>query len=139
MAKKKAAISELIKSDMTRRSIGEEPPEGDDAWLGPELQPPAPPESAPPCEPSIETPAGETPHEQKAPAAPATDQVEPPAKAAGLPSLSAITGLLTAITAQAEAAGLSGEQDLLNFHDFLLAQTTRYIRGFNAGRRFHGE
>ena len=137
MAKKKAAISELIKSDMTRRSIGEEPPEGDDAWLGPELQPP-PLESALPCEPSIETPAGETPHE-RAPAAPAMDQVDPPAKAAGLPSSAAITGLLTAITAQAEAAGLSGEQDLLNFHDFLLAQTTRYIRGFNAGRRFHGE
>ena len=134
MAKKKAAISELIKSDMTRRSIGEEPLQGDDAWLGPELQPPAQG-----GEDSGGTPSVETPHEQKSPSVPVTDQVNPPAKAAALPSPAAITGLLTAITAQAEAAGLTGEQDRRNFHDFLQAQAARYIRGFNAGRRFRGE
>jgi hypothetical protein len=133
MAKKKAAISELIKTDMTRRSIGEEPAEGDTAWLGPELQPPAQSGAV-----SGGSPSNETPDEQKAPSAPAPDRVDPPAKAAALPSPTAISGLLKAITAQAEAAGLTGEQDLLNFHDFLLTQATRYIRGFNAGRRFHG-
>ena len=49
-----------------------------------------------------------------------------------------INNLLALITAQAQSAGLTDEPALGNFCDFMQGQAARYIRGFDAARRFHG-
>ena len=48
------------------------------------------------------------------------------------------TGLMTDIAALAQSAGLTGESDLCNLYAFLHNQAIRYIKGFDAARRFHG-
>lgn len=107
MAKKKAAIGDLIKSDMSRRIIGEE------VEMAAETVMPA-----------------ETPPEVMVP--PSGDSVP------ALPVTGGTASLDCFIAALAQSAGITGESDLRNLHGFLQDQAMRYIRGFNAGRRFHG-
>ena len=104
MAKKKTAIGDLIKNDMSRRAIGEE------------------------SEPfEVEKPFEE-------------DQPEKPVSAKENTDSCCKAGVCFTdfIAKQAQAAGLTEEADLHNFYDFLSNQAMRYIRGFNAGRRFYG-
>ena len=102
MAKKKTAIGELIKSDMSRRSIGEEPVMTHSGEL----------QALANAEPSLfESPANV--HDES-------------------------DVLAAFIAGQAKSAGLTDETDLRKFYDFLRGQAMRYIRGFGAGRRFHG-
>ena len=117
MAKKKTAIGDLIKSDMSRRTIGEETElfSGEPDKKPSEKKPPV----APP--PAVATPV---------PAAPVT------ARATAVPR--GIADLTAAIAERANSAGLTDEADLRTFYDFLQNQALRYIRGFDAGRRFRG-
>ena len=114
MAKKKAAIGDLIKSDMSRRSIGEEPAASKETGLFLDEEP-------------VKKPS------EKKPAAPSTAAVH------GTHAVSeGGTAFMAFIAEQAKAAELTDKTDLVNFYDFLQSQAMRYIRGFNAGRRFHG-
>jgi hypothetical protein len=108
MAKKKASIGDLIKSDMSRRVIGEEPPA---------LKVKPVPVAAPATAPAATNAARS-----------ATEPAVPKGSA----------DLVTFIAAQTKSFGLTDETDLRNFYDFLQGQALRYIRGFDAGRRFHG-
>jgi len=127
MAKKKTAIGDLIKSDMSRRSIsegtngeaqGDEPPNSETVYTKPVHD--AGPDNGP---------------AQKKPEAPSAalplfpDQDTLPEGSADLAAF---------LSREASSAGLTDEADLRKFYDFLQTQAMRYIRGFNAGRRFHG-
>jgi len=102
MAKKKASIGDLIKSDMSRRAIGEEP--------------------------KIAEKASEVP--------PPENKTKTPASRPAIPKGSA--DLMIFIMGEAKSAGLTEENDLCTFYAFLPSQSMRYIKGFDAGRRFHG-
>ena len=115
MAKKKAAIGDLIKSDMSRRAIGEEPKT---------VTKPKPL----PGEPKKTT--------EKKPAAVKAET--PVATAAPVTIPVGDAGFAAFISTQTQSVGLTNETDLLRFYDFLQGQALRYIRGFDAGRRFHG-
>jgi hypothetical protein len=108
--KKKAAIGDLIKSDMSRRAIGEEPK-------------PVLAEGVP----ASNVPAGNAP----AGKAPVTSAARPVVS-------EGIAGFAAFIDGQARSVGLTDETDLATFYDFLQGQAARYFRGFDAGRRFHG-
>jgi hypothetical protein len=108
MARKKAGIGDLIKSDMSRRNIGESP-------TSEELT----------TEPAYKAPE---------PAAPAQ---EPAAKTGKRPKAAGGALLLDYIAAEVESSELMDEAGRRNFYDFMLGQAARYIRGFKAGRRFH--
>jgi hypothetical protein len=107
MAKKKAAIGDLIKSDMSRRAIGEEPKTVEK------------PKRIPAQNPT------ETPAEKKQPAQQVT-------------ALQGSAGLMAFIEKEAQSVGLTEDADLFILYDFIQGQTMRFIRGFDAGRRFHG-
>lgn len=109
MANKKAAIGALIKSDMSRRVIGEE--------LIPAL---------------VET-QGEAPAEE---AAPKRAAAEKPSRKIGADPESA--ALVEFLILQAEREGMINEEDRRNFYAFLRSQALRYLSGFSAGRRFRG-
>ena len=116
MAKKKTAIGDLIKSDMSRRSIGEEPKIIKKAKTFP-----------------TEAPV-KKPEEKKEPAAkPAS-----PLFADTAPVLKGSAVFSAFINEQMKSVGLIDEAALNNFYKFLQSQAMRYIRGFDAGRRFHG-
>ncbi|MCL2128296.1 MAG: hypothetical protein FWH38_08575 [Treponema sp.] len=115
MAKKKSAISDLIKSDMSRRAIGEETEILEEAEPAPAVTP---------VKPSEEKPA--PPKQSAAP------KKERPAVLEGGGDLDAF------ILAQTQSVELTNEEDMSRFYDFLKCQITRYIRGYDAGRRFHG-
>lgn len=143
MAKKKAAISELIKSDMSRRAIGEEPrtvePEAAEPNAVEEVKPSPPaPEAAGEVKPASTTP--EAAEEVKQP--PAEPEKQPPEKKAPALKPTAVSnesaGFEAFIAGQAQAVGLTDEADLRNFYEHLKVQAMRYLRGFDAGRRFHG-
>jgi hypothetical protein len=109
MSKKKTAIGDLIKSDMSRRTIGE---------------------GAKTAEKPKQVPAQST--EKPAEKRPLAVQ---PAQAAA-PEGNA--DLMVFIEKEAQSIGLTEEADLIKLYDFLQGQTMRYIRGFDAGQRFHG-
>ena len=116
MAKKKAAIGELIKSDMSRRVIrdaAEEQSFDED--------------QKPPVKKSVAPPPAAIPR----PTTPAS-QPNTLSKSEGS------AGLTAFIADQAKSVGLTDESDLRTFYAFLQSQAIRYIRGFDAGRRFHG-
>ena len=129
MARKKMNIGDLIKSDMSRRVIGEEPQPTEKEELF-----------------SVELAKEKKPSESKPPATKSTTPVEKPPTLANpvVPALpkptvpKANTDLMAIISEQAQSAGLIDVNDLRNFYDFLQSQALRYIRGFDAGRRFHG-
>jgi len=127
MAKKKTAIGDLIKSDMSRRSISE--------GTNGEAQGGEPPNS--------ETVYTKLVHDEGSDAHPV--EKKPETISAALPLFAdqdAIPDAGADLTAflfrEARSAGLTDEADLRKFYDFLQGQAARYIRGFNAGRRFHG-
>ena len=113
MAKKRAAIGELIKSDMSRRTIGEESIIAEEAK----------PVSTGPVKKPVE----------KEPTLPFEKPVKPEQ-----PSDSQAANFEAFIAAQIQSFGLTDEAVLQNFYEFLKSQAMRYIRGFDAGRRFHG-
>ncbi|MDR0448309.1 MAG: hypothetical protein LBH07_06535 [Treponema sp.] len=118
MAKKKANIGDLIKSDMSRRTIGEETETADTPplWSEDEKKPPT-------------AAAEKKPQAAKAAKPNIPDSV---------PTIKGITGLADFIAKQAQSAGLTEVTDLQNYYDYLQNQALRYVRGFNAGRRFYG-
>jgi len=129
MARKKTAIGELIKSDMSRRTIGEE----HEIITEPAASPTA-------SKPST---AGKPLAESKPAAAhKETPKAAPPAPegsaSKGCGSSPAAPAFMAAIAAQAQSAGLTDESDLGNLYAFLQSQALRYIKGFDAARRFHG-
>ncbi|MCL2472269.1 MAG: hypothetical protein FWF26_01205 [Treponema sp.] len=112
MAKKKTTIGDLIKSDMSQRSIGEEPGTAAEA-------------NRLPAEGNEKKPSGsdsESTLRRKY-----TDGFS-----------NGDAAFMSIITAEAKSAGIIDETDMHSFHDFMLSQAMRYIKGFNAGRRFHG-
>jgi len=131
MAKKKTAIGDLIKSDMSRRVIGE-----GTSGEGTEISEKAI---------SVSTePANADPVHNEGPAKSSAEK-RPLAASAALPLFAdqdtlpkRSAGFAELIAGQARSAGLTDEADLRGFYDFLQSQAMRYIRGFNAGRRFHG-
>lgn len=132
MAKKKTAIGDLIKSDMSRRSIGEET----EVFEKPELIQTAEPVGGerPDKNSAEEKPFNARPPEDRPPAVKAAS----PLPAAPRPVAEGSAAFTEFIAGQARSAGLTGESDLRKFYDFMQGQATRYIRGFNAGRRFYG-
>jgi len=139
MAKKKLAIGDLIKGDMSRRAIGEAPKIGEKAR--PEIKEKAKPAHVespgkkPPAKKPSETKT-QVPKESvpRPPAAP-----EPGVKARQEPELTNESAdLMAVIDGKARSVGLTSHEDLTVFYDFLESQAARYIRGFDAGRRFHG-
>jgi hypothetical protein len=147
MARKKAAIGELIKSDMSRRNIGENAvflEFADEPVL--EGQPA---EAVPPVEKPAEETAGGAGEEQASgqnAAAKKPEKARPALKPE--PKSAAKTGesgkvsaesaaLSDYIAAEVESGGSMDERERRNFYDFMLAQAARYMRGFNAGKRFH--
>ena len=146
MSKKKASIGELIKSDMSRRVIGEEakPPEKAELFPAektakkpPEIKPAAVKE--PPAAKdhvAVNKPqAVKEPVEVKEP--PAENKSSAVKEPASRPTKGS-AGLMVFIDDQAKSFGLTEEADLCNYYDFLRNQAARYTRGFDAGRRFHG-
>jgi hypothetical protein len=140
MANKKAVIGELIKSDMSRRNIGENAVslEFPDEPVQEERQA-AGPDAGKAAEGNI----GERAAGQDAAAGKTPEKAPPAAKPALKPRLPPKTGesgkivpLLDYIAAEVEPAGMD-ERERQNFYDFMLAQAMRYVRGFNAGKRFH--
>jgi hypothetical protein len=137
MARKKAAIGDLIKSDMTRRNIGEntvaldfpdEPAQEERQTAGPEAG----------------KPAGGVKEERVSGQEASAGKASEKAQSASKPKLALRTGasgkiapLLDYIAAEVEPGGTMDEQDRQNFYDFMLAQAMRYMRGFDAGKRFH--
>jgi hypothetical protein len=125
MARKKAAIGELIKSDMSRRNIGEnavplefaDEPVREEQASGQSMAAEEKPEKARPVPEPAPKPAAKTGEHKKA-------------------SLESVS-LFDYIAAEVESAGSMDEQERRNFYDFMLAQAARYVRGFNAGKRFH--
>jgi hypothetical protein len=133
MAKKKLAIGDLIKGDMSRRAIGEAPKTGEKpAHAETEVKKPS--EKKPPVPKKIEAAVNPPPAVKKQPGAP-----EPGVTAQRQPEVpGGSAGLMAAIAVQASSVGLIEHDDLIVFYDFLERQAIRYIRGFDAGRRFHG-
>ena len=132
MAKKKISIGELIKGDMSRRSIGDSATE-DASWDSP------PEESSKHVEEAVEK-AKPVPVKKSVAQ---TDEKKPPVARTALPVAADATPNGNAefeafIRGQVVSVGLTGEADLRNFYSFLQSQAMRYIRGFDAGRRFHG-
>ena len=117
MAKKKAAIGDLIKSDMSRRAIGEESENTEEELF------------------SAKAPEKKLP-EKKPPAAPAVAATPAPAGASSVSG--GFAGFAAFIDAKTSSVGLAEEADMRTFYAFLQDQAMRYIRGFDAGRRFHG-
>jgi len=115
MPRKKAAIEDLIKGDMSRRAIGEARPQE----AGEGLFPP--------------------------PAAPASDAAQAqglakPARPA--PSRAAREGsaaLAAFVDALAKSEGIADGAELEGLLDFLKGQAARYVTGLKAGRRFRGQ
>jgi len=140
MAKKKAAIGDLIKSDMSRRSIGEEPAASKETGLFLDEEPVKKPSEKKPAAPSTAAPAAAAPPAPKAaPESAPAPKAPPTAAAHGTHAISeGGAAFMAFIAEQAKAAELTDKTDLVNFYDFLQSQAMRYIRGFNAGRRFHG-
>jgi hypothetical protein len=140
MAKKRAGISDLIKSDMSRRAIGEETKTARNAKAvtaeKKPLEKKMTEKKAPPKIAMAETvapgPAVEKPVVQK----PAVQKTAIPAPAAKAGDSGA--AFLACIEEQARGVGLTDAADLHNLYAFLQGQAARYIRGFDAGRRFHG-
>jgi hypothetical protein len=132
MARRKAAISEMIKSDMSRRNIGEAPKEGEAgaAQPGEEQRFEGGPEEKAQGAGAV---AASGP-EERAPEQPAGKAPEQPLRAGEAGGNAA---LLDYIAAEVEPGGSMDEGDRENFYDFMLGQAARYIRGFKAGRRFH--
>jgi len=132
MAKKKAAIGDLIKSDMSRRAIKEGPKTTKEAELFS-------------GEGSVKKPSEKKPQAEKA-APPVSEAVSIPVvvPASGAPvapvavAPEGSAGFMAFIAEQARPAGLTDEADLYNFYAFLQSQAMRYLRGIDAGRRFHG-
>ena len=120
MAKKKTAIGDLIKSDMSRRAIGDETKKTKEAEL---FSGPAPEKKPPEKKPPAEKP-------------PVKADAAAPAEVPAFPGGGA--GFSAFIAAQTRSVGLTNEADLATFYAFLQDQAMRYIRGFDAGRRFHG-
>ena len=126
MAKKKAVISDLIKSDMSRRAIGEEHTitEGSELFTGGET-----------VQPSENTPREEST---------ALASADKTAPAAAFPILQEnqksreSVAFMDFIAAHTQSVGLTSESDMRNFYAFLQGQAMRYLRGFDAGHRFHG-
>jgi len=112
MAKKKIAIGEMIKNDMSRRAIQKEPETAArvEVFSGeePVKKPPAAKAVSAPVDADVETVPGEN------------------------------AGLAAFFARQAQSAGLTDPADLRNYYDFLQSQAVRYTRGFDAGKRFHG-
>jgi hypothetical protein len=133
MARKKAGIGELIKSDMSRRTIGENvaPLEFPD---GPDRKEPQA------ARPGAEGVAGERASGQ-GPAAGTAPEANRPASRPGRPPKTGESGksapLFEYIAAEVEPEGIMDDQERQNFYDFMLGQAMRYMRGFNAGKRFH--
>jgi hypothetical protein len=128
MAKKKAAISDLIKSDMSRRTIGEEPKTTKETELFLDERPVKKPSEKKPVEAKTAPPAPK--------AAPVSEAVAASADKSAIPEESA--NLMAFIAEQAKSVELTDKTDLHNFYAFLQNQAMRYIRGIDAGRRFHG-
>ena len=114
MAKKRAAISDLIKGDMSRRAIGRESAaaenRGGQMRGGAELFP------------------GERPEKKPAEKAPRAAGAAPPD----------VSGFMAFLAEQTQTASLTDPDDLGRLYDFLQNQAARYIKGFCAGRRFYG-
>jgi hypothetical protein len=131
MASKRSAISDLIKSDMSRRSLGDEEAVNQGSlWEKGEARP----EAKPPKK------SGAAPRESEPKAAPQVERKLPPAPKppAEKPAGPGAAALIDFISAQAGAMGLTGEADRQKLYDFLQGQAERYLRGFNAARRFYG-
>jgi hypothetical protein len=120
MARKKAGIGELIQNDMSRRNIG--------ANVVP-LEFPDEPAREEEVASGAEKVAGIASAEK------APEKIRPVSKARKLPGK--IAPLLDYIALEVESEGGMDEQEQQNFYDFMLSQATRYVRGFNAGKRFH--
>jgi hypothetical protein len=148
MARKKAAIGELIKSDMSRRNIGENAVSlefaDEPVWEGQQA------EAAPPAEKPAEEAAGCVREErssgqsigaEKKPekARPAPEPEPKPAAKTGEHRKTSpeSVSFFDYIAAEVESGGSMDEQERRNFYDFMLAQAARYVRGFNAGKRFY--
>jgi len=116
MAKKKTAIGDLIKSDMSRRSIGDEP-------IIIKKAEPFP----------TEAPVKKPEEKKESATKPAL-----PLFADTAPVLKGSAGFSAFINEQIKSVGLTDEAALNNFYEFLQSQVIRYIRGYDAGRRFHG-
>jgi hypothetical protein len=141
MAHKKAVIGELIKSDMSRRNIGENavPLEFPDEPVQEERQ-----AAKPEPEKSAEGITEKRASGQDATAGKAPEKAQPASKPVPKPKLppkigesGKIAPLLDYIAEKVESGGTMDEQDQQNFYDFMLAQALRYMRGFDAGKRFH--
>jgi len=132
MSKRKTAIGDLIKSDMSRRSISE----GIDGEM-----------------PISETQNDQAPNSAAINANPVPDEVpgnisagEKQTAARAAPSLftehealpEGSAGFAAFLSREARSAGITDKEDMRKFHDFLQSQAARYIRGYNAGRRFYG-
>jgi hypothetical protein len=137
MARKKSGIGELIKSDMSRRNIGEnaaplefpDEPALEEQWA-------AKPES----EESAGGAAEKRETGQGAAAGKAPEAIRPVARPRRMPKTGEsgkIAPLLDYIAAEVESEGSMDGQERQNFYDFMLGQAMRYMRGFNAGKRFH--
>ena len=113
-SKKKQAISDLIKSDMAQRTIGELSQTPEEV----------------PNEIVVEKTMGRKPLAAK-PIVYSNDRET--AFSAG------INNFINFATEKTESAGLKDEDDIQKFYDFLQNQTLRYIRGFDAARRFYGQ
>ena len=137
MARKKSGIGELIKSDMSRRNIGENaaPLEFPDEPALEEQQ-----AAKPVAEESAGGIAGERASGQGPAAEKAPEATPPASRPRRLPKTGEsgkIAPLLDYIAAEVESEGSMDEQEQQNFYDFMLGQAMRYMRGFNAGKRFH--
>ena len=123
MAKKKAAIGDLIKSDMSKRTIKEDPKTTEETRLFSSEESAKKPETeeiTPPVSEAVYLPAV-MPAFVAAPSAP-----------------DGSAELMALISEQTRSAGLTDKTDLYNFYAFMQDQAIRYIMGFDAGRRFRG-
>ena len=141
MAKKKSAIGDLIKGDMSRRAIVEapkieekaEPAHAESPDKKPAAKKPLETKPQPPKESVPRPPAAQAPVIQPSAAS------EPGVKARQQPEFTnESAGLMAVITGKARSVGLTSREDLMVFYNFLESQATRYLRGFDAGKRFHG-
>jgi hypothetical protein len=137
MAKKRSAISDIIKTDMSRRTINgenEETKETADKSGGQDLL--WEKENA-----QVQQTPDEKPAKKRNPAQKALDE-EPPAEPVKVPAVKQSAGpegaaFMAFINAQAEALGVTGSVDRQKLYDFLRDEAMRYLRGYNAARRFY--